>query len=100
MSPKTNEIVIFATARAKPGKEADLEKALRDAAEPTRAQRGCLQFELYRSEQDPGTITAFERWASIADHERHINGEHVKILMSKFESILASPPEIVLMKPL
>jgi quinol monooxygenase YgiN len=61
VASKTTEIVVLATAKAKPGKEADLEQALRDVAAPTRAQRGCLQFELYRSAQDPAAITAFER---------------------------------------
>ena len=40
MATIKNVIVILATARAKPGKEAELERALRDAAEPTRAQQG------------------------------------------------------------
>src|SRR5579859_4216332 len=97
---KMTEIVVLATARAKPGKEADLESALREVAAPTRSQQGCLQFELYRSAQDHAQITALERWASEADHERHIQGDHVKRLMNRFEGILAGPPEIVSMTPL
>jgi quinol monooxygenase YgiN len=100
MASKTTEIVVLATAKAKPGKEADLEQALRDVAAPTRAQRGCLQFELYRSAQDPAAITAFERWASNEDHERHLQGDHVKKLMTLFDGILTGPPEVVAMKPL
>jgi quinol monooxygenase YgiN len=49
MTPKTAQIIVLATAKAKPGKEAELERSLRDVAGPTRAQPGCLQFELYRS---------------------------------------------------
>lgn len=58
---KNEEVAVLATVTAKPGKEAELERALRDVAGPTRAQSGCLQFELYRSAQDPATITVFER---------------------------------------
>jgi quinol monooxygenase YgiN len=97
---KTTEIVILATAKAKPGKEADLERALREVAAPTRAQRGCLQFELYRSAQDHASITAFERWSSKEDHERHIQGDHVKTLIARFDGILAQPPEFASMTPL
>ncbi len=96
----TTEIVVLAIAKAKPGKEADLERALRDAAAPTRAQQGCLQFDLYRSAQDPAAITAFERWSSEENHDRHLQGDHVKALMIRFDGILAAPPEIVVMKPL
>jgi quinol monooxygenase YgiN len=97
--PKT-ELVIVATAKAKPGEEAALEAALLEAAIPTRAQRGCQLFELYRSSQDPAAITAIERWASDEDHERHLQGDHLKTLMTKFDGILASPPVIIAMKPL
>ena len=100
MSARTSEIVVLATAKAKPGKEGDLERALRDAAAPTRAQQGCLQFELYRSAQDPAAITAFERWSSEENHDRHLQGDHVKTLMIRFDGILAAPPEIVVLKPL
>jgi quinol monooxygenase YgiN len=97
---KTTEIAVLATAKAKPGKEADLERALREAAVPTRAQRGCLQFALYQSVTDPATITAFERWASEEDHQRHLQGDHVKTLIARFDGILDGPPQIVPMKPL
>jgi|HubBroStandDraft_6_1064221.scaffolds.fasta_scaffold09153_5 quinol monooxygenase YgiN len=100
MTLKNAEVVVLATATAKPWKEAELERALRDVAGPTRAQGGCLQFELYRSAQDPATITAFERWSSEEDHARHIHGEHVKTLIARFDGILAAPPEVVPMKPL
>ncbi len=100
MASKTSEIVVLATAKAKSGKEADLERALREVMAATRAQRGCLQFELYRSAQEPEVITAFERWSSIEDHERYLQGDHVETLMIRFEGILAGPSEIVLMKPL
>lgn len=40
MAFAANEIVILATARAKPGREADLEAALREVAAPTRGAEG------------------------------------------------------------
>jgi quinol monooxygenase YgiN len=97
---KTTEIVVLATAKAKPGKETDLEEALREAAAPTKAQHGCLQFELYRSAEDPAVMMAFERWSSNEDHERHLQGDHIKTLMTRFDRILGAPPVIVPMKPL
>jgi quinol monooxygenase YgiN len=64
-----------------------------------KTQPGCLQFELFRSAQDPATITAIERWSSEAVHERHLQGDHVKTLKSRFDGILAAPPEIVPIHP-
>jgi quinol monooxygenase YgiN len=96
----TTEILVLAHAKASPGKESALEAALLEVAGPTLAQPGCLRFELYRSAQDAAVITAIERWASSDDHQRHIQGDHVKRLMTRFDGILAAPPEIVVMKPL
>jgi len=100
MTTQKAEIVVLATAKARPGKEAELERALRDVAAPTRAQRGCLNFELLRSVLDPATITALERWASEEDHQQHLQGDHVKKLIVQFGEILAAAPEIISMKPL
>ena len=96
----STEIVVLATARAKPGREADLEAALTAAEAPTRAQPGCLRFELLRPAADAAAVTAYERWASAADHERHLQGPHLKTLMGKFETILDGPPQIVVLRPL
>ena len=46
MSAVTSDSIVIATAKAKPGREVDLERALRDVAAPTRAQPGCVQFSL------------------------------------------------------
>lgn len=86
------EYIVMATAKAKPGKEADLESALRDAVEPTRRQPGCLSFHLFRPLDTPGTIIAFECWATEADHDLHIKGAHVQKLVARFGDIIAEPP--------
>jgi quinol monooxygenase YgiN len=100
MASGKDEILIVATAAARPGMEADLERALRAVAAPTRAQRGCLQFELYRSGQDGASIMALERWASSEDHDRHLQGAHVKALLDALGPIVAGPPSIAQFSPL
>ena len=99
MNERSSEIVIFATARAASGMQAALEQAMRDVAHPTLAQPGCLGFELYRS-KDGSAITAVERWASRVDHERHMQGAHVRALMGKFNGILSGAPTISEMEKL
>ncbi len=100
MAAKSTAIVSLATAKALPGKEAALERALREAAVPTREQPGCISFEIYRSAQDPSSITGIEHWASAADHQRHLQGDHIKTLMARFDGVLAGPPEIRILTPL
>ena len=88
-------LIVIASAKAKPGKAKELEKALRDVAEPTRLQHGSVSWALYRSSRDPMLYVAVERWASRPDHDKHLRGDHVKHLMAVLGTVLAEPPSIV-----
>jgi quinol monooxygenase YgiN len=90
--PNKTDLIVIATAKAKPGKESALEQALRDVATPTRAQPGCVHWSLYRA---GATLVALERWTSREMHERHLQGAHVQELMGKMGDLLAEPPSIV-----
>jgi quinol monooxygenase YgiN len=89
------DMIILAEARARPGKEEELARALREVAGPTRQQPGCVGFSLWRRQDAPATIVGFERWASRGDHQRHLKGAHVELLMRRMADILAEPPRIV-----
>lgn len=69
--------------------------ALREVANPTRAQRGCVEFVLIRPKDDLVTLIRNERWASEADHQLHLQGSHAIKPMSSLGNILAVPPKIV-----
>ncbi|HLI66258.1 MAG TPA: putative quinol monooxygenase [Caulobacteraceae bacterium] len=90
-----SNILIIASATAKPGKEGELISALREVAEPTRAQPGCIQFGLYQLDGPGRAIVGIERWASAADHERHLAGAHFQRLASRMADLVAEPPRIV-----
>ena len=94
MTSRRSDLIVIASAKAREGKEADLERALLEAAGPTRRQPGCVSFSLLHSTEDPSVIVGFERWASEQDHDRHLQGAHVQTLMAKMGPILAEPPQI------
>lgn len=91
MKNKT-DLIVIATAKAKPGKEAALAAALSDVAAPTRAQRGAVSWSLYRA---GATLVAVERWSSRELHDRHLQGPHAQVLMGRMADLLAEPPSIV-----
>lgn len=93
------ELISLATATAHPGRLDDLVRELQARTGPTGAQPGNLEFTLYREAGAPDTIVAYERWASRADRERHLQGEHVTALMAAFKIILAAPPQIWVLTP-
>jgi quinol monooxygenase YgiN len=95
MKNSKTDLIVLATAKAKPGKEAELERALREVAGPTRQQPGCVQFTLLRAAGDKSSLVGYERWASEEAHQQHLAGAHVQKLMARMADILAVPPSIV-----
>jgi quinol monooxygenase YgiN len=88
-------VIIIARAKAKSGREKDLERALREVAGPTRAQPGCVSFTVLRAAQDPVVMIGLERWASRQAHDRHLQGAHVQQFLSSVADVLAEAPDIV-----
>lgn len=90
-----SDLIIIASAKAKPGKEKQLERALCEVAPLTRAQPGSVQFILLRSLADPAVIVGFERWTSAQHHDRHLQGPHFKKLADAMSGIIAEPPQVL-----
>jgi len=59
-------LVVVATLVAKPGHEATLKAALERVVPPSRAEAGCLRYELNSDNEQPGRFLMLEQWR---DHE-------------------------------
>lgn len=88
------ELTVTVRARAKPGKEAELEKAWRAIIGPTHDELGCLKYVLHRAVDDPGLLISIERWASKEAIDQHMATPHVQALLSRVPDLVAGPPEI------
>jgi quinol monooxygenase YgiN len=82
------ELTVIARLKARPGKEAELEQALRAAVAPTHEEPGCLRYALHRSTDDPATFLLVERWVSKAALDQHMETPHLKALRGKFKELL------------
>ena len=71
-------LTVVATLVARPGLEEELGTALRALIEPTRAERGCLHYELHRSEENPATFVFTESWADRPTWDAHMQTAHLK----------------------
>ncbi len=87
----TDGFVVVAHFHAKPGHEQALERLLMSLVEPTRAERGCLQYDLHRDEQDPRQYLFYEIWASREAWDAHMAAPHLKAFASSVEEFLAEP---------
>ncbi len=55
-------IVVVAKIKAKAGKEAKVEKALKDVLPKVRKEKGTLSYTLNKSQNDPSTFMVLEKY--------------------------------------
>jgi quinol monooxygenase YgiN len=65
------------------GREVDLRDHLLSLAAPTRAEPGCLQYDLYQSPEQPAEFMRLERWRSLSDLEAHKAMPHLRASFDK-----------------
>jgi len=70
------QLTIIATLVAKPGKSEALGQALLALVPPSRAEEGCINYDLHHSLSDPNTWIVYENWVSKAALEEHFATPH------------------------
>jgi len=88
------ELKVVAVLIAKPGSEAVVHQAMHALVAPTRAEPGCLAYELFESLAAPGTFLTVESWREQADLEAHMQTGHVQQALAAAGDALAQPPGI------
>ena len=80
-------LTVIAKLKAKSGYEEQLYELLRGLVEPTRAEEGCINYDMHRSVEEPGTFMFYENWESRPLWERHMGSPHVQKLSNKQEEL-------------
>jgi len=81
---RESELITAATfIHGIPGREADLRDHLLSLAAPTRAEPGCLQYDLFQSPDTPHEFLRIERWKSLVDLEAHKAMPHLRASFEK-----------------
>lgn len=83
-------LTVIARLKAKPGSEEDLAALCRGLVEPTRAEEGCILYDLHRSSDDPGLFMFTESWASRPLWEAHMKSPHLEAFGGRQEAVVES----------
>jgi quinol monooxygenase YgiN len=83
--------VWYVKITAKEGEEARVRDGLGRLVAPTRAEDGCLVFEVNQDLADPRVFTIYEQWRDEAAHDAHVRTDHFRDL-AKAEVIDRSEP--------
>jgi quinol monooxygenase YgiN len=77
----SEQLTIIATFRAKPGQSEELGRRLIALVEPTRAEAGCINYDLHRSSEDRDIWMFYENWRSKADLDAHVETPYLQALI-------------------
>ena len=70
-------LTVIARLKARSGSEEALAALCRGLVAPTRAERGCIAYDLHRSQDDPGLFMFTESWESRSLWEAHMKSAHL-----------------------
>lgn len=90
------KVTVVATFKAKPGKQATVSEAIEAVIAPTRAEPGCINYDLHQSTEDPDLFMLYENWTSKKDLDEHLAMPYLKDLIAKADAMLAEPIGIAL----
>jgi quinol monooxygenase YgiN len=71
------DLIIVARVEAKPGKAQELVAAQTALVQVVRQQPGCILYELFEDDTQPGKVIFFERWKDRQSWEAHMQGPHM-----------------------
>ncbi|MFA7822612.1 putative quinol monooxygenase [Aeromonas dhakensis] len=85
----TTELTLIATIKVLPGHAEAVAAGLRQLVIASRAEPGCLQYALHRSEIDTSQFVMIERWRDAEALELHRATPHFLLLTHDFGERLA-----------
>lgn len=82
------QITIVASMRAKDGKREELRAALESLLEPTRAESGCVSYNLHEGIDDGSVFVFHEVWASQEQLGQHMQSPHLQQAMAQLPTLV------------
>jgi quinol monooxygenase YgiN len=81
-------LTIVASIRAKPGHEDLVYAELENLVGPTRQEKGCIQYDLHRNNDESGHFLFFENWENREVWQRHMCSDHLVRFKAATEGVI------------
>lgn len=85
---------IIGTVTARPETRDELATLLMAQVAPTRAEAGCINYDLHVDAADPCVFIFYENWTDRAALDAHLAMPHLQPLFSQLDRLLARPVDI------
>ena len=90
----TEKVHLIARFTALPGKHDALLEVLSTLIGPTRAEEGCIRYDLLQNHFDPCEFTFVEIWESRAHLDVHIRSSYLQDMAMKLEGLMKGSADI------
>ena len=94
-----SNVIVVATLRVREGAEEEGMAVLRELAERSHPEEGCLAYAVHRAADDPRTVVMVERWASREALDAHFQQPHVAQAAARSAELLDGQPTILFLDP-
>lgn len=87
-------IRVVAHLTSKPETVDETRSALEAFVDPTRAEAGCIVYELMQNNADPTDFTFVEEWESDEALDAHLASPHITAFKERVSDLLSCDPDI------
>lgn len=88
------ELFIFGRFHALPGRQQEVEEAIREVVTASREEPGCLGIHGFRSVRDLGSFYIHSRWKDEAAFELHASLPHTVIFIERVQTLIDHPLDV------
>ncbi|QPC41746.1 antibiotic biosynthesis monooxygenase [Kaustia mangrovi] len=92
----SEQVTLVAHIKAKAGQEEELGRRLTALVEPTRAEPGCINYDLHRLNDDGSVWMLYENWVSKAALDAHFKMPYLEAFIASKDELLAEDMDIKL----
>lgn len=85
---------VMAHVEARPDAVAAVRSVLDALLAPSRAEPGCIDYQVFEEGTRPGHFVTMECWADPAAFDAHMASAHVAAAFAAAQDLLARPPHI------
>lgn len=61
--------------------------------EPTKKEKGYIEYEMYQDEEDPSLFIVLEKWESKEDFDSHLKSEHFDKIVPEMVKLMTKETE-------
>lgn len=81
-------LTVIAQIRTKAGQRERLRQVLFGLVTPTRAEAGCVTYDLHESNTEPGLFVFYETWKAEADLDAHFQTAHMVAFQARISELV------------